>query len=51
MGVADLTVDIDTGSVTAGGRTVRNGTLVTIDGKREPNTSSPILRSSHNHPD
>ncbi|MEV5537240.1 pyruvate, phosphate dikinase [Saccharopolyspora shandongensis] len=32
VGVADLTVDVDTGSVTAGGRTVRNGTLVTIDG-------------------
>ncbi|MEV6231206.1 pyruvate, phosphate dikinase [Saccharopolyspora shandongensis] len=32
VGVADLTIDVDTGSVTAGGRTVRNGTLVTIDG-------------------
>ncbi|MEV0049022.1 pyruvate, phosphate dikinase [Saccharopolyspora shandongensis] len=32
VGVADLTVDVDTGSVTAGGRTVRNGTLLTIDG-------------------
>ncbi|MEU6265871.1 pyruvate, phosphate dikinase [Saccharopolyspora shandongensis] len=32
VGIADLTVDVDTGSVTAGGRTVRNGTLVTIDG-------------------
>ncbi|MFI0469783.1 pyruvate, phosphate dikinase [Saccharopolyspora sp. 5N102] len=32
VGVADLTVDVGTGSATAGGRTVRDGTLVTIDG-------------------
>ncbi|MGW5645257.1 pyruvate, phosphate dikinase [Saccharopolyspora sp. NPDC003752] len=32
VGVADLTVDVDTGSATAGGRAVGDGTLVTIDG-------------------
>jgi pyruvate,orthophosphate dikinase len=32
VGVADLTIDADTGSVTANGRTVSDGTLITIDG-------------------
>ncbi|MGY0064205.1 pyruvate, phosphate dikinase [Streptomyces sp. LZ34] len=32
VGVADLTVDVGNGTVTAGGRTLAEGTLVTIDG-------------------
>ncbi|MFJ2211785.1 pyruvate, phosphate dikinase [Streptomyces sp. NPDC101062] len=32
VGVAGLTVDVDNGSVTAGGRTIGDGTPVTIDG-------------------
>jgi pyruvate, orthophosphate dikinase len=32
VGVADLTVDVGNGTVTAGGRTIGDGTLVTIDG-------------------
>ncbi|UQI45722.1 PEP-utilizing enzyme [Streptomyces sp. HU2014] len=32
VGAAGLVVDADSGSVTAGGRTVGDGTLVTIDG-------------------
>ncbi|MES4903467.1 MULTISPECIES: pyruvate, phosphate dikinase [unclassified Streptomyces] len=32
VGVAGLTVDIGNGTVTAGGRTIADGTLVTIDG-------------------
>ncbi|KAK1183918.1 pyruvate, phosphate dikinase [Streptomyces sp. NBS 14/10] len=32
VGVADLTVDAGNGTVTAGGRTIGDGTLITIDG-------------------
>lgn len=42
VGVADLTVDVGNGTVTAGGRTLGDGTLVTIDG-----TSGEVALGSH----